>query len=83
MGLDSPSVEHIYLRTARERAELTQSALAAKAGVDQKTISRLELDREAQPAFNTQTKIAHALGVDPASLLFGPDPNAPSQAVAS
>lgn len=45
-----------------------------RAHVDQKTISRLELDADAEPTFTTQTSIAKVLHVDPAIIAFGPDP---------
>lgn len=67
-------MRRIHLRTARERKGLTQVQLAQLAHVDQKTISRLELDPDADPAFSTQTNIAAALKVNPAALVFGPDP---------
>jgi transcriptional regulator with XRE-family HTH domain len=64
-------MKRIHLHTARVAAGLSQMALAARAGVNQKTISRLELDAAARPAFATQTRIARALGIPPESLIFG------------
>lgn len=69
-------MKRVYLRTERERAGLTQAELAAKAEVDQKTISRLELEADSDPSFRTQNNIAKVLKVDPAALSFGPDPKA-------
>ena len=73
----------VYLRTIRERKKLTQTQLGEKAGVLQKTISKLETDSETKPAFDTVAKLADALGVDPRALRFGPDPACGGEAVAS
>lgn len=67
-------VRRIHIRTARHKAGLTQVQLSARAGVDQKTISRLETKPDVRPSFQTQTSIAGVLGVDPMALVFGPDP---------
>ena len=66
-------MKHIYLRQARERAGLTQVELGARAGVGQRTISRLESDPSSEPSFKTWTAIADALGLDPRALLSGPE----------
>jgi transcriptional regulator with XRE-family HTH domain len=60
------------LRDARERALLTQEELAARAGVQPFTISRIETDK-VEPRFSTIRKLAQALGVDPAELARGVD----------
>jgi len=67
----------LYLRTVREKLELTQVTLAELAGVQQNTISKLEATRGARPAYATHTAIARALNIDPDRLTFGPDPRRP------
>lgn len=62
----------ITLRTARKRAHLTQQGLAAKSKVTQGTISKLER-KGGRPAFDTVTKLADALNLDPHRLVFGRD----------
>lgn len=69
-----PDVKDNYLITVRRRQRLTQDQVAELAGTTQATISRLEKDPHAEPSFKIQTAIADALGVDPRSLRFGPDP---------
>lgn len=59
------------LKTARDRAKLSQSELAAASGVDQPTISRLETGKYKRPQFETVFKLAKALGIDPRQLQFG------------
>lgn len=61
----------IYLKTAREKAGLTQQDLEAKAGVTQAVISKLERTADVRPSFETVTKLADALKVDPRALRFG------------
>ena len=56
------------LRTARERALLTQEELAARADVQPLTISRIETDK-VEPRYSTIRKLAKALGRDPSELL--------------
>ena len=73
----------IYLRTIRERKKLTQAQLGERAGVLQKTISKLETDSDTKPAFDTVAKLADALGIDPRALKFGPDPARGREALAS
>ncbi len=58
------------LRRARERRALSQRDLARLSGVAYTTIARLERDRH-RPIPSTVRKLAAALGVDPAWLLFG------------
>lgn len=60
------------LRTLRLRRALSQRDLAARAGVSQVTIVRLERG-EAEPRPSTVRKLAAALGVDPAELVGEPD----------
>ena len=61
----TPSLRH--LRTSRA---LTQAELAARAGVRRSTIARLEGGREAR--MHTLSRLAKALGVEPAELLQPP-----------
>jgi len=55
------------LREAREQALLTQEELAARAGVQPFTISRIETDK-VEPRFSTIRKVAKALDMDPREL---------------
>jgi transcriptional regulator with XRE-family HTH domain len=56
------------IRLERTRAELTQAQLAAKLGVDQKTISDIETGTKRVSALEF-IAIAHALGFDPGSAI--------------
>ena len=56
------------LKEARMRRLLTQEELAEKAGVSPSTIVNIERDQTV-PHFRTIRKLAHALDVDPTSLL--------------
>ena len=56
------------LRDARVRRALTQQELADKAGVGANTVARLERN-ETEPHMSTLRKLAHALGVDPSTLI--------------
>jgi transcriptional regulator with XRE-family HTH domain len=56
------------LKEARMRRLLTQEELAEKAGVSPSTIVNIERD-QTMPHFRTIRKLAHALDVDPTSLL--------------
>ena len=60
----------VTLREARRRALLTQDQLAAKSGIDQTTISRLE-SGTGSPSLKTLAKLARALKMEPSSLHFG------------
>lgn len=51
----------------RQRAALTQEQLAARAGVQRPTITRLENGGEARPT--TVRKLADALGCEPRELI--------------
>jgi transcriptional regulator with XRE-family HTH domain len=55
----------------RKRRGWTQEELAAKAELDQATISNIENGRVTRPAYNTVFKLAAALEIDPRSLRFG------------
>ena len=52
---------HIAIRAARERAGLTQAALAARAGTSQATISAYESGRK-QPSVQTLSRLLAAAG---------------------
>ena len=64
-------MKSIYLKTAREKAGLTQEELEAKSRVPQGVISKLERNADVRPAFDTVVKLADALKVDPRALKFG------------
>jgi transcriptional regulator with XRE-family HTH domain len=59
------------VRELREARGLSQSDLAAKAGVNPKMLARIEEGRK-QPAGETLRAVALALGVEPAELAAGP-----------
>jgi transcriptional regulator with XRE-family HTH domain len=63
-------VKVITIREARKRRGWTQDELAAKAGIDQTTISCIET-RSVSPRFDTVMRLAKALGVRPEHLDFG------------
>ena len=58
------------LRAERTRRFLTQDALAEKAGISQKQLSKIEND-EVEPRFSTILKLADALGAEPEIFLEG------------
>jgi transcriptional regulator with XRE-family HTH domain len=70
-------MKSVYLRSRREQLGLTQEALEQSSGIAQNTISKLESQPHARPAFSTVMALAAALGVDPTQLRFGPDPRRP------
>lgn len=51
------------LRIARERAALTQTAVARAAGVDPSQINKLEADEYADPRFSTVARVCEVLGL--------------------
>ena len=60
------------LEDARRRGVMTQAELAQAAGVALITVTRLENDSgTGNPRPETVRRLARALGVDPAWLLFG------------
>ena len=61
------------LKHARQRAVMTQAELAHAAGVALITANRLENDAIDNPRPETVRRLARALSVDPAWLLFGGD----------
>jgi transcriptional regulator with XRE-family HTH domain len=56
------------LRAERTRRFLTQNALADKAGISQKQLSKIEND-DVEPRFSTILKLADALGIEPETFL--------------
>jgi len=58
------------IRTARERAGLSQAAAAALVGVSQQSVAAWERGAQAIPA-PVLVRLAESLGVSPASLLPG------------
>ena len=56
------------VRAARERAFLSKSELASRAGLNRNTIGRIEEARVTEVYPRTIRKIAEALAVDPTSL---------------
>jgi transcriptional regulator with XRE-family HTH domain len=57
-----------HLRRAREAQQLSQEALAERAGVDRKLIYRTELG-QTSPRVDAIVKLADALAVKPSTLL--------------
>jgi transcriptional regulator with XRE-family HTH domain len=64
------TVVHIgdKLKRQRTRRALTQAQLAERAGVSTATVARIERN-EIEPRMTTLSKLAQALGVDPAELV--------------
>lgn len=56
------------LKTARKRAGLTQAQLAEKSGVDQTTISKLELGAISDPSHFKVQRICRVLGIQWSSI---------------
>ena len=69
------------LKKQRERAGLTQEALANRAGVDPATVSRLERRRRGPKAYEAVIRIARTLNQEPEQLFpvpgFTPDAETP------
>lgn len=61
------------LREVRQAKKLTQEQLAELSGVDQTTISSLEVGRIQSPAWDTVCLLARALKVKPEALFPVPD----------
>lgn len=55
--------------TLREQRELSQSEVAERAGIDRKTVNRIENERFS-PSIDTLTRISVALGVNVSDLLL-------------
>lgn len=60
----------ISLREAREKAGLTQTELAEKAGVAQRVISEMETGRTKEVRLETFERLCRALGKEPWELVF-------------
>jgi transcriptional regulator with XRE-family HTH domain len=58
----------MQLRTARKIARLTQVELAARSGVDQRLISKIETGQVRQPGYETVVRLSRALNVEPGEL---------------
>ena len=58
----------VRLLTLRAKLDLSQAALAQLAGVDRKTINRIE-NGHFSPALDTLVRLSSALSVTPSSLL--------------
>jgi|WetSurMetagenome_2_1015567.scaffolds.fasta_scaffold483219_2 transcriptional regulator with XRE-family HTH domain len=56
------------LRETRQQRGLTQAQLAEIAGVDQTTVSDIELGKNLNPSWETVKRISNALGVAPEEL---------------
>lgn len=63
------------LKTARQRARLTQKQLAQLSGVSARTILMVETQKVRRPQYPTQKALCRALGVDwwNRKLIFGED----------
>ena len=53
------------LREARKTKHMTQEELAAASGVDQATISNLEVERVKNPSWQIVARLARALDMEP------------------
>jgi transcriptional regulator with XRE-family HTH domain len=60
------------LKAERTKRFLTQDALAHKAGISQKQLSKIERD-DVEPRFSTVLRLAEALGIEPERFLEGSD----------
>lgn len=70
----------LTLRQARRLRKMRQEDLAAKARVDQSTLSNYETGKIAQPRPRTLKRIARALAMPPERLIFGAPPAASTPA---
>lgn len=60
----------ILLRDARLKRGWTQERLARESGVHQATVSKLEAAAYPNPTLRTRDRLANALRVSPAALIF-------------
>jgi transcriptional regulator with XRE-family HTH domain len=69
---DDPAIEMVArnIRRLREERDMSQVELARRAGVDLRTVTRIEAV-EREPGVSTLTRIARGLGVAPAELWRG------------
>ena len=68
---DTPRSLGGRIRQARKRRQMTQTQLAAKAGIGQSALSSLETDDSRAPHAGTLLRLAAALEVDPYWLQTG------------
>lgn len=61
------------LRAFRNAKSMSQADLAEAAGVDQTTISTIEVGKNQNPSWETVVRLARALGVAPEDLFPIPD----------
>lgn len=71
----------LNLRTARLAKNISQAQLAELAGVDQTTISGIEVGRNQNPSWETAVRLARALDLNPEDLFPVPS-SAPGEEVA-
>lgn len=64
-------MKRMWIRDARQRANLTQAELAARIGKPQNYISKIEAGAIVNPSFDAVVSLAKALGVNPLALRFG------------
>jgi len=57
-----------FIKTARETLGLTQEGLAAKSGLSQATISRIELDKQTNLTEDTRNVLLSSLGINAISI---------------
>jgi transcriptional regulator with XRE-family HTH domain len=69
-------VAFITLRQARKKKRLTQQKLAAKSGVNQRAISKIEVGKVQDPHNRTVAALEDALGLKRGSLVFGDEASA-------
>jgi transcriptional regulator with XRE-family HTH domain len=68
-GRRGPEVSADRIRECRARAKVTQLTVAARAGLNKDSVSRIESGHTRWPALETTMAIAEALGVEYRSLL--------------
>ena len=56
------------LKHTRMKRKLTQTALAGRVDVDQRTISKLETGQIGEPSYRMVVRICRVLAVDPESI---------------
>lgn len=64
-------MKRIWLREARQRAQLTQAELAERIGKPQSFISKLETGQLLDPSISEVVALGRELGVDPLAIRFG------------
>jgi transcriptional regulator with XRE-family HTH domain len=66
--MDGPSTLAEYLRTAREKAGISQRQLASRVGIHNSYLARLESGETANPAAELLQRIAEVLEIDSTDL---------------